>query len=100
MSNSIDEHIRAIAREEARAEMQRLLAEARGDAYLSAQDAARFAGVTDGTIRRWIRAGRLTEHRAGRVVRVLRTDLERLLRDGARSANDDSPEARAARDFG
>ncbi len=92
------EQIRSIAREEARAEMRRLLDEARGDEYLSTRAAAELASVTDGTIRRWIRAGKLTEHRAGRVVRIRRTDLERLLRTGA--ANDDDPAARALRDFG
>ena len=51
-----------------------------GDAsYLSIAKAARIADVAPGTIRAWIRAGRLTSKRAGRVLRVARSELERFM---------------------
>ena len=49
------------------------------DAYLSVTKAARVADVAPGTIRAWIRAGRLTSKRAGRVLRVTRSELERFM---------------------
>jgi excisionase family DNA binding protein len=52
------------------------------DAYLSVTGAARHAAVAPGTIRAWIRAGRLPARRAGRVFRVCRDDLERFLAGG------------------
>lgn len=70
------------------------------DEYLSTAEAARLAGVHRETIIRWIREGRLTEHRAGRCVRVKRGDLERLLARGRRRQVKLSPEERARRDFG
>jgi excisionase family DNA binding protein len=72
------------------------------DEYLSTSAAAAFAQVADGTIRRWIREGRLVEHRAGRVMRVRRADLQALLQTGRRSrhVSDMTPEDLAARDFG
>jgi excisionase family DNA binding protein len=70
--------------------------------YLSVRAAAELASVTMSTIRRWVREKRLVEHRAGREVRVKRTDLERLMSVGRRRAADAhlSPEARALRDVG
>jgi excisionase family DNA binding protein len=81
-----------------RREIERVLDEARRDSFLSAADAAKLAHVSEVTIRRWLRSGKLTEHRTGRIVRVSRTDLERLLRSAP--SNDLSPEQRALRDFG
>jgi len=74
----------------------------RPDEYLSTNAAGKLAQVAPGTVRRWIREGRLIGLRAGRVVRVRRSELEQLLRDGARSRvdGDESPEALALRDFG
>jgi excisionase family DNA binding protein len=58
--------------------------------YLSPRAAGDLADVTAATIRRWIREGRLPAHRAGSRVRVLRSDLERLLRSGhSRKASSD-----------
>jgi hypothetical protein len=53
-------------------------------------------------VRRWIREGKLVGHRAGRVMRVRRSELEQLLRDGGQCCADsnESPEALALRDFG
>jgi excisionase family DNA binding protein len=49
------------------------------DIYLSVAKAARTADVAPGTIRAWIRHGRLTAKRAGRVLRVSRHELERFM---------------------
>ena len=49
------------------------------DGYLSVAKAARLADVAPGTIRAWIRAGRLTAQRAGRVLRVSRSELTRFM---------------------
>lgn len=70
------------------------------DEYLSTNEAGAVAKVAPGTIRRWIREGRLVGHRAGRVVRVRRADLEQLLRAGGLSHAELSPEELARRDFG
>lgn len=71
------------------------------DEYLSTKDAAGIAGVAAVTIRRWVKGGKLREHRAGRLMRVKRADLERLLREGY-VRNDDSltPEQMARRKYG
>lgn len=74
------------------------------DEYLTIRDAADIACVSQGCIRRWIRNDKLTEHRAGRVLRVRRTELNQLLAAGSRrrppSKTILSPEEMARRDFG
>ena len=71
------------------------------DEYLSTRNAANLAQVATGTIRRWIREGRIEGHKAGRVVRVKRAEIETLLRSGSRpEVNDESPRAIARRMFG
>lgn len=55
-------------------------------------EAARYAGVTEQTIRRWIRTGRLNAHYAGRVLRVDQNDLDRALRP---ATPNESPKFRA-----
>ena len=67
--------------------------------FLSTTEAAEFASVAPGTIRRWIREGKLRDHRAGRLVRVLRTDLEKLLKEPWQ-VDSLTPEQRARREFG
>ncbi len=69
------------------------------DEFMTSSDAAKFAAVATGTIRRWVKSGKLRDHRAGRRVRVRRADIERLLRDGTR---DDSatPEQVARKKYG
>lgn len=72
-------------------------------AYLSTAAAAAHAEVAPGTIRRWIREGRLVEHRAGRELRVSRAELEQLLGRGIRApgpGRELTPEQLAARRFG
>ena len=71
-----------------------------GDEFMSTRAAAQLAGVAQGTVRRWIREGRLTAHHAGRVLRVKRADVERLMANGTREKHEPmSPEELAARDF-
>ena len=64
-------------------------------------DAATVASVNEGTIRRWVRAGKLRGYRAGRVLRVRRDELDRMLATGRRApskaSNDESPEELAMR---
>ncbi len=50
------------------------------ESYLSVAKAAHVADVAPGTIRAWIRAGRLESRRAGRVLRVGRAELERFMK--------------------
>jgi excisionase family DNA binding protein len=76
--------LRQLVREAVRQELAQFAAD-RGpmrnadDIYLSVASAARVAAVAPGTIRAWIRAGRLTSKRAGRVLRVSRIELERFM---------------------
>ncbi len=55
------------------------LRNATDDVYLSVTKAARVADVAPGTIRAWIRQGRLASKRAGRVLRIGRSELERFM---------------------
>ena len=63
------------------------------DTYLSVGRAAAVAEVAPATIRSWIAEGRLGRFRAGRELRVKRSELDRLLAsgwsDGADDADDD-----------
>lgn len=52
--------------------------------YLSTRDAAALAAVSQGTVRRWIREGRLQACGAGREIRVQREELETLMHSGRR----------------
>src|SRR5690349_21512095 len=102
MIAELENGLRALITEIVRKEVHAALAEVNTrDQYLPTRAAARFADVAPGTIRRWIRQGRLASHHAGRVVRVRRADLEMLLRAGQRSpsSTDVAPEVLAARDF-
>jgi excisionase family DNA binding protein len=76
--------LRSIVREEIRAALAEQRGEpirqlAGGDAYLSITKAARLTDVAPGTVRTWIRRGRLPAKRAGRVFRIGRSDLEAFL---------------------
>lgn len=53
-------------------------------ALLSPDQAAEFWGVSTRTLRRWEAAGRLRVVRVGRVLRIPRTEIERLLEESAR----------------
>lgn len=49
------------------------------DTYLSAREAADLARVSVYTVRRWVHDGKLTEHRAGKQLRVLRAEVTAML---------------------
>jgi excisionase family DNA binding protein len=98
---TFDAALRAMIVEVVREELAQ--AAARPDEYLSTSEAAGAAKVAPGTVRRWVREGRLPPHHAGRLMRVNRADLERMLTKGVRlraEIGDESPEARARRMFG
>lgn len=99
--SALETGLRELIAELVRDEVRRALAAAmRPEEYLTTARAAQVAQVTPGTIRRWIRQGRLSAHRAGRSCRVTRADLDRLLLGGSGGKQGLSPEAMAARDFG
>lgn len=77
--------LRSLIREELRGVIREELgrAPARAGEYVSVREAARVAGVAPQTIRVWMKAGRLSECHAGRVLRVRRAELEHLMTDGA-----------------
>jgi len=52
------------------------------DRYLSLQGAGEFIDIHPDTIRKWIKEGRLHSYRAGRELRVLRSELCRFLEAG------------------
>jgi excisionase family DNA binding protein len=67
--------------------------------YLNPSEAARMAGVQVQTIQRWVRAGRLRGHSAGRVLRIRLDDLQAFLARGPSSGervSDADLDARAA----
>lgn len=85
---SLEAELRSLVRDEVRdvlrEELQVLLQDRGGirnaaEAYLSIAKAARVADVAPGTVRAWIRSGRVESRRAGRVLRVSRTELERFM---------------------
>jgi excisionase family DNA binding protein len=97
LTSALRETIRAIVREE----LALALADrAEPDELMSTANAAELAGVAEGTVRRWIREGRLPERRAGRLLRVSRSELATLLGISRRAAGELSPEELADRDFG
>jgi excisionase family DNA binding protein len=98
---SIEQTLQELVSQQVRAEVRRVVAELhRPDEYLSTRSAASLASVTQGTVRRWVKEGRLARHMAGRVVRVSRLELERFLRDGGAKNDEETPEQNAAKRFG
>lgn len=102
---SFEETLRAIIREELksvlRSDLLARLAEHRcttqeEDGYLAIQKAADFADVHSDTIRAWIKAGRLRGYRAGRELRVLRSELRRFLETGDSAEQRETAEEEAA----
>ncbi|MGE0397227.1 MAG: helix-turn-helix domain-containing protein [Kofleriaceae bacterium] len=90
---AIEAGIRALVRDVVREEIRTALHEHRterrnssggstGDSYVSIARAATIADVAPGTLRRWIKSGRLPAHRAGRVYRIPRNALDEFLRTG------------------
>jgi excisionase family DNA binding protein len=73
--------LREIIRDEIRTVMRQELGKKPagvGD-YVSVAEAAQIAAVSPQAIRTWIRAGKLKQFNAGRVIRVRRTELEALM---------------------
>ena len=97
MSNDALEGLRAFIASVVRDEIGKT---AEPEEYLSTFAAAEVAKVAPGTIRRWVKSGRLREHRAGRLMRIRRTDLERLLREGRPRNDSATPEQIARRKYG
>ncbi len=98
LAEEFREVLRAIVREEIRAalaDVQRAGAEQ--DAYLCVRKAAAFVDVHPDTIRVWIKAGRLSGYRAGRELRVLRSELRHFLAVGDSPVHRESPEEEAER---
>jgi excisionase family DNA binding protein len=91
----IEASLRSIVRDVVREEIRTALDErttslrnsntSSADGYLSLSRAAKLADVAPGTLRRWIKEGRIPSQRAGRVYRVSRTDLETFLKSGQSS---------------
>jgi excisionase family DNA binding protein len=95
LERSLRDLIAGLVREEVR----RALTEAtQPDEFLTTAQAAEVAKVAQGTIRRWIRAGRLTSQRSGRELRVLRSALAALMHDHGRGDRERTPEE-LAEDF-
>ena len=97
-THSLETVLLTLVRSVVREEIRGALAEHRGDplrnvgageAYLSITKAANLADVAPGTIRAWIRAGRLPARRAGRVYRIGRAELETFLSGCAMNAERD-----------
>jgi excisionase family DNA binding protein len=99
---TLDVTLRTMIVEIVREEMARVSASTPPrDEYLSPRVAGAVAQVAPGTVRRWVREGKLAGHHAGRVLRVRRADLEALLRrPRVISADHVEPEALARRLFG
>lgn len=95
---TLESDLRELVRGVVREELARLRPSP--EEYLSPAVAARIARVAASTIRRWIRQGRITGHKAGRAVRIRRADLESFLRSGGNAEIDLTPEQLADRDFG
>lgn len=72
--DAITELVRSIVREE----LSRALAP-RTDGYLSVASAAEVADVSPATVRRWIRTGKLPSCGSGKLLRVRRADLDRVI---------------------
>ncbi len=95
----IEDVFKALVKQAVRDELA-TLATSPADEYLTTDAAAKIANVIPGTIRRWVKNGKLREQRAGRVIRVSRADLTRMMNSG-RARNDSSnPEAIARRKHG
>jgi excisionase family DNA binding protein len=95
---SIEETLRGLVAQVVRDELRKL-ATGPADEYLSTNAAAKLADVAAGTIRRWVKNGRLRNYHAGRLVRISKHDLERLMRDGSASNDSLNPEQLATRKY-
>ena len=88
---ALDDALRELVRDELRnvlrSELPALLTGCGGAAiqgqdtprYLTTDETAKIANVNPETVREWVRAGTLHEHRAGRLLRIRLDELERYL---------------------
>jgi len=100
MRDLIRDVVREVVRDEFRDRRNTSAAPVSEEAYLSVTKAARLADVAPGTVRKWIRQGRLTGKYAGRVIRVSRLELERFLAKEATGPSGEEVKRRAAHLFG
>ncbi len=91
--SDFEANIRALVSEAVRAELAKLGTPS-NDELMSTAEAAKHAKVVPATIRRWVAKGKLREHHAGRVLRVSRDDLDRMMRTGSSSVDSATPEQR------
>lgn len=96
MSNDALDGLRAFIADVVRAELGRT---APSDDFLSTTEAAKFAKVATATIRRWVKDGKLRDLRAGRVIRVSLSDLQRMMRNGRPSNDSSTPEQLARKKY-
>lgn len=91
--------LRVAIRQIVREEIELALAETTEPAeWLTTREAAEFARVSQGTLRRWRREGRLRAEGAGNRLRWRRSDVEKMMRDdGKRQAPRVAPRSRPAR---
>lgn len=105
---TLDEFFRTLLRDELRPLQDRIDAIAGalaastpdGDALVPVKVAARIANVSQGTVRNWLRDGRLRRFGTGRLLRVRRSDVFALLRNENAVAAPESAEDQAARILG
>ena len=95
---AVREELRVVVREEIRAALVEVRPRSgTEDGYLSVEQAAAFAAVHPDTIRAWVKAGRLPEHRAGRELRLLRDELHRFLERAGATGGKPTPQETAAK---
>lgn len=51
----------------------------RQDRWMSAREVARYLSVSTGTVHNWTKQGRLVKHKAGRVARYDRNEVDRCM---------------------
>jgi len=98
----VRETVREVLRDELASAMRRNTGPPLGgdDGFLSVTKAARVADVAPGTIRAWIRSGRLTAQHAGRVLRISRRELAQFMAGAPTGPSGAETERRAAHLFG
>lgn len=69
------------------------------DTFLTVAEVAELLKLNQQTVRNWIDQGSLPAVRVGRRVRIRRTDLERVLDEGATQNATAQPVSRSAEDF-
>ena len=82
--NMFDQLMRQAIREEMRAALREVAEAGQGtapaDRFLSVQEAASIASVSEATVREWVKRGDLNGYRAGKLIRVAHAELIQMLR--------------------